>query len=202
MKKINDKSIDLILTDPPYNAKNIGPNKKKYSLGTMKLPDKEYKKFCRQWFNEAKRIAHTIVFTPGIANTHNYPQPNWQIAWHKPASVSFNRYQGFNAWEPIFCYGKRKGEKRLGQDYILCNTLNFSKGVEKAHPCPKPPALIFKLVSIFSNPDNIIFDPMMGSGTTILACRDLKRQYIGIDINPEYCKIAEQRLAQQTIWNA
>ena len=119
MKTMGDKSVDLILTDPPYNAKNIGPNERKYSVGTMQLPLSEYKKFCKDWFREALRVAKTIVFTPGITNMCYYPQPTWALCWHKPAAVSFNRFGGFNAWEPIFVYGKVAKGKRLGQDYII-----------------------------------------------------------------------------------
>jgi hypothetical protein len=61
MKKMADKSVDLILTDPPYNAKNIGPNKREYSLGKMQLPLAEYKKFCRDWIKEALRVAKTYT---------------------------------------------------------------------------------------------------------------------------------------------
>ncbi len=106
MKELPDKSVDLVLTDPPYNAKDIGPNNRKYNSGIMCLPPEEYKKFCKNWFKEVMRISDNIVFTPGIANTHNYPQPYWQICWHKPAAVSYNRMGGYNAWEPIFIYGK------------------------------------------------------------------------------------------------
>src|SRR3990167_5465679 len=99
MKTFEDQSFDLCLTDPPYNAKSIGTNARVYSLGQMQLPEKEYRTFCKAWFKEARRICKTIVFTPGIANTHNYPQPFWQIVWHKPAAVSFNRMGGYTAWE-------------------------------------------------------------------------------------------------------
>lgn len=85
LKKLGSKSIDLILTDPPYNAKNIGPNQRVYSLGQMSLPLKEYKKFCRSWFKEAIIVSKRLVFTPGIANMCFYPQPKWAICWHKPA---------------------------------------------------------------------------------------------------------------------
>lgn len=197
MKEIDDLSIDLILTDPPYNAKNIGPNQRVYSLGQMQLPEKEYKKFCKDWFKEAKRIAKTIVFTPGIANTHNYPQPFWQICWHKPAAVSFNRMGGYNAWEPIFIYGKPT--ERLGQDYKRQDTLNLTKGIEKKHPCPKPLPLIEWLVQKFSKENDLVLDPFNGSGTTTKAANFLNRRFIGIDINPEYVAIAKERLKQQAI---
>ena len=123
MKQMPDKCVDLVLTDPPYNTENIGPNARVYEGQRMKLPDEEYGKWMADWFREAQRIAKVVVFTPGIANTHFYPQPFWQLCWHKPATVSFNRMGGYNAWEPIFIYGKPAKGKRLGQDYILQNTL-------------------------------------------------------------------------------
>jgi site-specific DNA-methyltransferase (adenine-specific) len=200
LKKLPDESIDLILTDPPYNAKNIGPNKRKYSLGQMQLPKKEYQKFCKNWIREGLRISNRLVFTPGIGNMCYYPQPSWALCWHKPVAVSFNRFGGFNAWEPIFVYGKIAKGKRLGQDYLLFNTLNFTKGPEKEHPCPKPLELIKFLVDRFSNEREIILDPFCGSGTTCVAAKQLKRNFIGIEINPDYCEIARQRLRQEVLF--
>lgn len=196
MKTMTDKSVDLILTDPPYNAKNIGPNARVYSQGQMQLPLSEYKQFCRVWIKEALRIGKTVVFTPGISNMCYYPQPTWVICWHKPAAVSFNRFGGFNAWEPIFVYGKIAKGKRMGQDYIRQDTLNLTKGPEKKHPCPKPPPLMEKLINFFSNEGDLVMDPFNGSGTTTVSAKKLYRKFIGVDINPEYNKIAELRLAQ------
>ena len=200
LKNFPDESIDLMLTDPPYNAKNIGPQQKKYSVGPMQLPNKEYRKWCKDWFKEAKRVSKRLVFTPGIANICNYPQPDWVIAWHKPAAVSFNRFGGFNAWEPIFLYGKIPKGKHLKQDYILCNTENLRKGVESDHPCPKPIKLWEKLVDIFSNEKEIIGDCFMGSGTTALVAKMLGRKFISIEISEKYCKIADDRLRQEVLF--
>jgi DNA modification methylase len=194
MKNIPDKYIDLLITDPPYNAKNIGPNHREYNVGQMQLPAEEYIKFCKTWFKEAQRVAKRIVFTPVIANVCYYPQSDWIACWHKPASVSFNRFGGFNAWEPIMLYGKIPKGKRLPQDYILFNTLNFSKGIEREHPCPKPLEFIKKLINIFSLEDEIIYDPFLGSGTTAIACLDLKRKFIGSEISERYCELCAERI--------
>ncbi len=199
MRGFPDNSVDLILTDPPYNAKNIGPNQRVYAEGIMKLPEKEYIKFCHDWFKEASRISKRIVFTPGIANICYYPQPYWILCWHKPVAVSFNRMGGYNAWEPICIYGKPPKGKRLGQDYILYNTLNFTKGVEAEHPCPKPPELMKFLVDKFSNEGETILDPFAGSGTSLVAAKFLKRNYIGIEIVPAYIKMAQKRLRQDLL---
>lgn len=190
--------VSMVLTDPPYNAENIGTKRKTYLNQVMKLPDNEYKDFCFNWFNRYITKCETLIFTPGIANTHNYPQPKWQLCWHKPAACSFNRMGGFNAWEPIFIYGNTK-KVRLGQDYILCNTLNFKKGEERNHPCPKPINLIKKLLQNFLFDDDLVLDPFMGSGTTLRAAKDLGRKAIGIEIEERYCKIAVDRLRQEVL---
>jgi len=199
MKELPENSVDLVLTDPPYNAKDIGPHKRKYISGQMQIPLKEYKIFCKNWFKEVKRISKNIVFTPGISNTHNYPQPYWQLCWHKPAAVSFNRFGGFNAWEPIFIYGKPAKGKRLGQDYTLHNTLNLKKGYEAAHPCPKVLSLWLWLVDKFTNENDTILDPFIGSGTTAVACIKTGRNFIGMEISQEYCNIANRRIRDERL---
>lgn len=193
MKDWPSKCTDLILTDPDYNAKNIGPKQRKYSRGKMGISKKEYKKFCKDWFRQALRISKMLVFTPGIANTHNYPQPDWILCWHKPAAVSFNRLGGFNAWEPIFIYGKLP-KVRLPQDYIKINTLNFSKGPEKDHPCPKPLNLWSYLIHIFTEKEDIVGDCFCGSGTGPVVAKSCYRKYWGIEINPDYIEIINKRL--------
>lgn len=189
--------VEVILTDPPYNAKNIGPNERVYEEQPMQLPQEQYKKFCREWFSLGAAKTDRIIFTPGISNVCFYPQPYWIVCWHKPAAVSFNRMGGFNAWEPIMIYGK--AQKKLGQDVILCNTLNFTKGAEKAHPCPKPPTLMTWMVEHFSKEGETILEPFCGSGTTLWAAKDLGRKAIGIEKVEKYCEIAAKRLSQEVL---
>ena len=52
------------------------------------------------------------------------------------------------------------------------------------------------LIETYTEEDDVVFDPFLGSGTTAEACKLTHRNFIGIEINPEYCKIAEERLAQ------
>ena len=78
-------------------------------------------------------------------------------------------------------------------------TYNTAKVNRPNHPCPKPLPLMKRLVSLFSDPDEIIFDPFMGSGTTLLAAKELGRQAIGIEISEEFCEIAVNRLRQEVL---
>ncbi len=191
MKGMPDNSVDLVLTDPPYNAKDIGPNKRTYENHEV-LTKENYIIFCKNWSKEALRVGKRLVFTSGIVNICYYTQPDWVLCWHKPAAVSFNRYGGYNAWEPILLYGKRV--KHLGQDFKVIHTLNFSKGLEAQHPCPKPIKLWTYLVDQFSNGNDLILDPFSGSGTTAIACHQLKRRFICVEKEPNYVELSRQRL--------
>jgi len=62
------------------------------------------------------------------------------------------------------------------------------------HPCQFPEKLVSRLISCFTNEGGVVFDPFMGSGTTGVACKNLNRNFIGIELDPEYFKIAEKRI--------
>ena len=64
----------------------------------------------------------------------------------------------------------------------------------KRHPAPFPEILIKRIVKLFTFIGESILDPFMGSGTTGVACKELGRNFIGIEINKEYCDIASKRI--------
>ena len=75
-------------------------------------------------------------------------------------------------------------------------TINPTCG-KNGHPAIFPEALARDHILSWSNEGDIVLDPFNGSGTTTKMAREMGRHYIGIEINPEYCEIARNRLAQQ-----
>lgn len=73
------------------------------------------------------------------------------------------------------------------------------KPIEINHPCPKPIKVWKKLLNSVSLREHIILDPFMGSGTTLVAAKELGRRAIGIEIEEKYCEIAVRRLAQEVL---
>lgn len=75
----------------------------------------------------------------------------------------------------------------------------LTNGVSNFHPTQKPIGIIRKYLQVSSKQGDLVLDPFMGSGTTAVACKQLNRNFIGFEINPDYIKVAEQRLKQDTL---
>lgn len=188
LRTLPSKSIDVIVTDPPYG---VGLKYETYDDSPSNLAE-----LINEIMPEMMRVAHRVVLTPGIKNEHLYPPPTWKLAWVYKAGAKCCSW-GFNCWQPVYVYGKDPYlANRMGSrpDIIETTGGRFEK-VE--HPCPKPISFVRKLIERVSiNLTDSILDPFMGSGTTgVVAKQLLRRRFIGIDINPRYVEIARQRIA-------
>ena len=99
--------------------------------------------------------------------------------------MTFNKV-GFGNWLPVILAGNIK----RGQDFFEF----IIKGYKPNHPSPKPIDFMNKIIIRFTKENDIILDPFLGSGTTAVACKELGRNYIGIEISPGYCEIARNRI--------
>jgi site-specific DNA-methyltransferase (adenine-specific) len=178
---------NLVLTDPPYG------------IGEAYASHDDTKLNLKQLIGESieliRRAAPAVLMTPGVANVHEYPKPDWMMAWVTPDGSGSGPW-GFCCWQPVLAYGKCPYLSRgLGRrhDYII-----HTESAEKnGHPCPKPLGL-WKLLMVRGSPKQgeLIIDPFMGSGTTLVAAKETNRRAIGIEIEEKYCEIAARRLAQ------
>lgn len=190
--------VDVVLTDPPYNAKDIGKHHRKYAEGMKKMSDAEYIDWCHAWFRACNEKTDRLVFTPGIGNVCLYSQPKWMLAWSKPGSTTFSRLRGFNIWEPIMVYGSPPN--RITQDLYTLTPGNFYTAEWTEHPCPKPPQLWKWLATQVTKSDDILLDPFLGSGTSLRIAKDIGlKGAIGIERVERYCEIAANRLAQEVM---
>lgn len=90
------------------------------------------------------------------------------------------------------------GKMTIYNDFkLLPDCVNHSIDAAADHPCPKPLNLYLWLVGQCSEPGQLIIDPFAGSGTTLLAAKQLNRRAIGIEIEEKYCEIAAKRLSQE-----
>ena len=185
-----DKSVDLVLTDPPYG---VGVD-----YGTGKESDRRSIEWLLPVLAECRRISAVTVWSPGTVNMVEWissTAPYWVGVWHKVNQCSRSPL-GFGAWEPIcFYFDSGLGEyAHLGQDSWSIPIAQQSEA--QGHPCPK--LLKFWRMLIASDSSSII-DPFMGSGTTLVAAKQLGRRAIGIEIQEKYCEIAVNRLRQEML---
>lgn len=204
MRLIPDKSIDLVLTDPPYGIKmakntnicskvNIkGVNKKGFS-NTILHNDKEWdnQRPDKIYFDEMLRVSKNVIIFGG-----NYfadmllPSRGW-IFWDKKEHPT--QGQNFADGELVYTSFDKNLKKYLygwiGLDYV-----NNSKDDKKEHPTQKPLKLFQKILSDYSKEGELILDCFSGSGTTAIACHNLNRNFICIEKDPDYHKASVERL--------
>ena len=191
MKEIPDKSIDLVLTDPPYglgDKLSIGGGTKGCAKKMMEL----YK--CSNWkdikpnkryFDEIFRISKNQMIFGG--NYFDLPPCRGFICWDKVRAVK-------NFSEVEFCWTSFEYPSRI---FRFCNNGGFVKTRENFpyHPTQKPVELIKWCLLNYSECGQTILDPFAGSCTTAVACIKTGRNFICIEKEPEYCKIGEKRIA-------
>ena len=76
-------------------------------------------------------------------------------------------------------------------------SIKTCQDTKSGHPTQKPLQLLERIILASSNENELVLDPFLGSGTTAVACKRSKRNYIGIEINPKYCEMAQQRIEGQ-----
>lgn len=180
--------IDAVVTDPPYGigwdyGDIVDSHENWISTIDWLVPwcRANARKFAMAAGSSIKREAHLFKH-----------DPIWRVCWHK-GSQGARCPIGFSDWEPIFIWGDGFGNAEKMHDYFSTAGLWPKKG-EINHPCPKPVAWAAWLVSRMSRTGHVIVDPFMGSGTTGIACAELGRNFVGIEINPEYFDVACARI--------
>jgi len=217
-----DESINLIVTSPPYNKtgfrgyRDCSRGKGRWRGADIKygdfLDDKdetmyqgEQVKFLDRCFELIKDDGsifynHKIRRAGGKAS-HPFEWINkskaifyQQIIWDRGTGVDHNVNYLTPTTELIFWLVKEKPKvfkhRENGEIWRIMSDHN------NKHPAPFPITLVNKIILLTTDKLDVVFDPFLGSGTTVEACKLLKRNFIGIEINPDYCKIAEERLAQ------
>jgi len=175
--------VDAVITDPPYGIQlEYEGRADTREVLTSMVP--QMVAMCRE-------IAPLVSITPGNLNQYVYPAPTWTLCWFNRAGAGSGPW-GFSCWQFILVYGADsylKAGKGRRPDFI-----EWSETAEKnGHPCPKPYQFMFRWIERVTLSGSIL-DPFMGSGTTGVACMNLGRKVIGIEIEPKYFAIACERI--------
>lgn len=189
MKDIPDKSVDLILTDPPYG--------KKADKGTNGFGSSKNRKYSGEWdkaipekevFSEMFRISKNLVIFGGNYFCHLLPPSNCWIFWDKKGDIAFQN--PFADGELIYTTFKKPVKKIVFKQQGF---ITDSKD-KRYHPTQKPTELVSQLIEMYTKPGDLVCDPFLGSGTTGVSCVQTGRNFIGMELDKKYFEIAKQRI--------
>lgn len=136
---------------------------------------------------------YMFVFSKGVVKTHN---PLMVDCMHAGLELNGTTYKNYSKNEQT----REKMAKPVKDQKIKGNIWEYVVGKKqedqeaKGHPAPFPCDLVRDHISSWTNPGDIVLDPMSGSGTTARVACDMNRNYIGIDVSPEYCELARHRV--------
>lgn len=198
LKKLPDKCVDLILTDPPYGI--IYQSHRRIDKYKKILNDDNFN-WLTPFLTELKRIAKDTTMWYIFCSWHNVDIFKQEIEkvknikniliWNKNTFGSGDLRCDFAPkYEMIiFC-----NEKSLLNGKRIPNVLNFPKTDNSLHPTQKPIDLFATLIEKSSSKGDIVLDPFSGSGTTAVACHNLNRRFICIEKDPDYWAASVKRL--------
>lgn len=219
MRSIPTGSVDLVVTSPPYNLKNSTGNGMKdgrggkwanaalqngYSHHGDAMPHDEYVVWQRASLHEMMRLIpedgaifynHKWRVQGGLLQdrhdiVNSFPVRQI-IIWRRKGGFNFNPGYFLPTYEVIYLIAKPKF-KLAPKANSHGDVWEFTQESGNSHPAPFPVELIDRIVS--STTAKTVLDPFMGSGTTAVAAIKNERNYIGIEISPEYCVLAEERI--------
>lgn len=192
MQTLPDKSIELILTDPPYGKKadkgtnGFGAAKNRRYAGGWdgKRPDKAV-------FDEMQRVSKNMIIFGANYFADMLPPSNCWIFWDKKGEIKFQN--PFADGELIYTTFKKPVKRIVSRQQGF---ITDSKD-KRYHPTQKPSELVQKLIEMFTEEGQTVFDPFIGSGTTAVAAIRAGRKYLGCEIDSEFCDICEQRIKSE-----
>ena len=212
MKLIPDKSIDLILTDPPYKitARGNGGNsggmfqKKEVNNGKVfKVNDLEIEDWLPEFYRVLKDGTHCYIMTNNKNITHYLSVIDSSLfhfiknlIWVKDNKIMGQTYMSQFEYVIMLRKGKHKRINDCGQSDVLQIPNKKMKNLEgkTIHDTEKPVKLNEILIINSSNEDETVLDPFMGVGSCGVACVNTNRNFIGIELDEGYYNIAKEKI--------
>jgi len=218
LKNLPEKSIDLVLTDPPYNISQKNKIFRNYRNGKQADISFDYGEWDYGFdvlpvLEETKRILKDFgqwiifcseqqigMYRKWLGENGHFKQI---IIWEKTNPLpQFRKCAYRQATEIIMWAYKNKPPKKEQHFNFLSQEemknifkIPICGGNERTkHPTQKPLKLVIELLKRHSFENDLVLDPFLGSGTTAVACKMLGRRFIGIEINEEYYNIAINRI--------
>ena len=194
-------SADALVCDPPYGVELGSSDSRggRHGLAKSKYANytDTYDEFAETVVPTVNAVLDSVKRGAVFAGKHLtlYRQPDALGGVYCPAAIGRGRW-GFTCFFPIFLYGHCPTLQTGARHTVLHST---ESAEQNGHPCPKPIGWMRWLIGLATLPNEVVIDPFMGSGTTLVAAKHYNRRAIGIEIEERYCEIAAKRLAQEAL---
>ena len=182
MRTMPDKSVDAVITDPPYGIADVWKGGSSHGWGVARLATPKRNEWdvkpAKEVFDEILRVANKVIIWGG--NYFELPISRGWLVWNKPER-NFTLSEAELAWTNI----------PMPVRVVDCHRSDSGR----EHPTQKPVGVMRFSIEKAKLPQGAtVFDPFMGSGTTGVACMQTGRNFIGCEIDPQYYAIAERRI--------
>jgi len=206
MKLVNGKSIDMIITDPPYLMNYKSNRRIKQEKFDYIMNDINSEEMIIKYIEECFRILKDNTAIYLFCSWHHidffkqefekYFKLKNLIVWSKNNHGSGDLKGAYAPKHELILYG-HKG-RSLFREKRISDVIDFPKVPSKQllHPTEKPVGLLELFIKNSSDKDNIIFDGFIGSASTVITCLNTGRQYIGFELDNKYYNIANERVNQ------
>lgn len=196
MKNMPDKSVDLVLTDPPYGI-NFQSNMRKKQFPKIINDNTPFVAFIPDLKRIIKRTGAVMVFTRwDVQPVFIAHKVRNVLIWDKMRYGMGDLKRAYsNGYESIIFSSEQdfRFPAKRPQDIVQMPRISPNKLI---HPNEKPVLLLKKLITQCTQEGNTVFDPFMGSGSTGVACANTNRNFIGIELDKGYFEIAQKRIKE------
>ena len=218
MKDIPDESIDLLLTDIPYNVSrknNFKTMKDRTGRNGIEFGEWDYgfdESALARFVPKLKKGGSMVVFHAfeqfdAVRSALVELEPKDKMVWLKTNPMPRNRDRRYIGNIEMFSWYVKQGAKwtfnRQNESYdgsVMAYPSESGGGFKRYHPCQKNVRLLEELIKRHSNHGDTVFDPFMGSGSTGVACANTGRDFVGIELDGKYFDIAKNRIEEA--WNS
>ena len=211
LASMTDRSVDCVITDPPYDArthKGAKTNKGKgHGVKAVTFDEFTHERQIETFAELGRVTRRWVVSTLATSTAFRFdlePPPGLRClrvgVWVKPNPMpQISADRPGQGWEPVSFFHREDVKPAWhggGRAGVWTHPVVQGEG----HPTVKPLPMVAEWVRLFSNPGDLILDPFAGSGTTLRAAKDEGRRAIGVELEERYCELIAKRLTQDTLF--
>lgn len=218
LKQLPDNSVDLVFTDPPYNISQKNKIFRDYRNGkngdvNMDFGEWDYDFEMEPFLTESKRIlknSGSMIVWTSEQLYGKYREwfaenmyPKQLLVWVKDNPLPQFRLVGYRQATELMFWALKVKNTTDNPNFIFQSQSEMTNvfyapivgGKERTeHPTQKPLSICRKIVQVHCRENGVVLDPYAGSGTIPVACKELGRNFIGVEMDEKYCQIANKRL--------